>query len=478
MLHSASESLRSFPARLRGLVTFFVGYALIDAWAQTVYAVGMVEAVPSEQWIKYAAGVIPGIVIVLLALKVPSLVRRRYREVLYLFGLLASVGTMGLVFIGNGIAPAGWTLAAEALVGMTRTFLTICWLEKFCDLEPRDLLPAFGLAIVAGALAKLVLFAVPMDAGQVLLVLLPLVSTVFLQRRSGANAYERALVAVRDDAGASPAAPTFRSLFAATPWMFMVALGLVNIPSESLVVLEQIMVGSGSGLLGSTLLHMLVNLAAIALAYAAIRVNIRNSFNIAIVVILLAPILLAFGQSDSIAILHTASRIGSEMMRYVLIFMCVRLVAERAVPPTFCFGLLMAFHSAGATLGYTVVSTVGQNLLQTAFVLAAILVVAMLFVSYGQFRLDVGLALSPEAEAEQSETHPAEVFAERYGLTAREREVMELWTEGHNTAYIEDQLSISKYTVRTHLKHIYEKTGTNSKESLITLYREGTERKS
>lgn len=473
MLHTSAEALRSFPMRAKGFLTFIVGYALIDVWAQTVYAVGMVEAVPSEQWIKYAAGVIPGIVLVLIALKVPSLVRRRYREIIYLFGLLASVGTMGLVFIGSGIAPSSWTLPAEAVVGMTRTFLIVCWLEKFCDLDPRDLLPAFALSVVFGALAKLVLFSVPLDAAEVLLVLLPLVSAVLLQRRHGANAYERALAAVGKGARDAEAPASFRSLFAATPWMLMAALGLVNIPSESLVVLEQVMIGNGAGHLVSTVLHMCVNLAAIALAYAAVRVNIRNSFNIAIVVILLAPIMLAFGQSSSIAILHTASRIGSEMMRYVLIYMCVRLVSERAVPPVFCFGLLMAFHSAGATLGYTVVTTVGQDLLLTAFVLVAVLVVAMLFVSYGQFRLDAEASLDASDESSAA-LSSAEAFADRYDLTAREREVMELWTAGHNTAYIEDQLSISKYTVRTHLKHIYEKTGTNSKESLITLYQKAT----
>lgn len=44
-----------------------------------------------------------------------------------------------------------------------------------------------------------------------------------------------------------------------------------------------------------------------------------------------------------------------------------------------------------------------------------------------------------------------------------------LWVAGHNSAFIEETLGISKYTVRTHLKNIYAKTGTANKEELIRL---------
>lgn len=63
-----------------------------------------------------------------------------------------------------------------------------------------------------------------------------------------------------------------------------------------------------------------------------------------------------------------------------------------------------------------------------------------------------------------------DAFAAHYGLTKREHAVMELWVKGHTTAFIEEQLCVSKHTVKTHVTHIYEKTGVNSKESLILLF--------
>ena len=59
--------------------------------------------------------------------------------------------------------------------------------------------------------------------------------------------------------------------------------------------------------------------------------------------------------------------------------------------------------------------------------------------------------------------------AERFGLTPRETEVMQVWLAGHNSAYIEETLHISRNTVKAHLNHIYAKTGTAGREELLAL---------
>ena len=55
------------------------------------------------------------------------------------------------------------------------------------------------------------------------------------------------------------------------------------------------------------------------------------------------------------------------------------------------------------------------------------------------------------------------------GLSPREAEVMELIAQGRNVPYIADQLVVAKSTVRTHVKHIYEKAGVSSRQDLIDL---------
>lgn len=84
-------------------------------------------------------------------------------------------------------------------------------------------------------------------------------------------------------------------------------------------------------------------------------------------------------------------------------------------------------------------------------------------------------ATEPSAPTEAQTAAPtpaaqaALVFAERYGLTKREREVLEPFVAGRDSGWIREHLGISRDTVNTHLKHIYTKMGIHSKRELIDL---------
>ena len=60
-------------------------------------------------------------------------------------------------------------------------------------------------------------------------------------------------------------------------------------------------------------------------------------------------------------------------------------------------------------------------------------------------------------------------LAAQAGLSAREFEVLRLLARGHGRAYIRDELVISKNTIATHARHIYQKTGAHSQQELIVL---------
>ena len=55
------------------------------------------------------------------------------------------------------------------------------------------------------------------------------------------------------------------------------------------------------------------------------------------------------------------------------------------------------------------------------------------------------------------------------GLTPREREVMELLARGRSVPYIQEALSVSHNTVRTHVRHIYQKLDVHSQQELISM---------
>lgn len=57
----------------------------------------------------------------------------------------------------------------------------------------------------------------------------------------------------------------------------------------------------------------------------------------------------------------------------------------------------------------------------------------------------------------------------RYGLTAREREVFALLLAGRSSPRIQSELFISESTVHTHTRHIYAKTGVRTRQELLDL---------
>ena len=66
-------------------------------------------------------------------------------------------------------------------------------------------------------------------------------------------------------------------------------------------------------------------------------------------------------------------------------------------------------------------------------------------------------------------------LAEKDGLTAREREVMELLAHGRDSRHIQEALTLSYNTVKTHVKRIYRKLDVHSQQELIDLIEEGVD---
>lgn len=74
--------------------------------------------------------------------------------------------------------------------------------------------------------------------------------------------------------------------------------------------------------------------------------------------------------------------------------------------------------------------------------------------------------------AEQAFERRCEAIGDRYGLSPREREVFAMLARGRDRAYIERQLTVSRNTVKSHVKHIYAKLDIHSHQDLIDLVEE------
>jgi len=64
---------------------------------------------------------------------------------------------------------------------------------------------------------------------------------------------------------------------------------------------------------------------------------------------------------------------------------------------------------------------------------------------------------------------PDAALLERHGVSDREREVLALLAEGLTYREMADRLCLSLATIKSHVSHLYEKTGTRNKVELINL---------
>ena len=69
-----------------------------------------------------------------------------------------------------------------------------------------------------------------------------------------------------------------------------------------------------------------------------------------------------------------------------------------------------------------------------------------------------------EATADGAARYPAS-----WNLTEREDGVLELWLTSHGLPSIAETLGVSESTLKTHVRHIYEKGGVHSRSELIAL---------
>lgn len=77
---------------------------------------------------------------------------------------------------------------------------------------------------------------------------------------------------------------------------------------------------------------------------------------------------------------------------------------------------------------------------------------------------------SPQLSQDELDQAAVSSIGERFGLSDREREVLAYVAHGRSTPYIRDKLFVSANTVNSHIRRIYKKTGTHSRQEVIDLF--------
>ncbi len=182
-------------------------------------------------------------------------------------------------------------------------------------------------------------------------------------------------------------------------------------------------------------------------------------------------------KTATVMLLSTGNALFDMVAWLVLIAVASR--NSRGAVATFAWG--RGISSLGSTLGAAVgvhANTLA-NMGAPLFDLFAALLV-LLFVGYSLIGLknfsfrEVIDGVTPVEDAvveapKATFDERCRALAEQYSLTPRELEVFQMLARGRDRAYIQEQLVVSRNTVKAHVKHIYAKLDIHSHQDLIDL---------
>ncbi len=184
-----------------------------------------------------------------------------------------------------------------------------------------------------------------------------------------------------------------------------------------------------------------------------------------------------FGAVGSVTLLSAGNTLFDMVAWLVLTAVAGR--NARAAVATFAWGrgLTGVGTTAGASLGVWSNELFGAGSTAVELVTGALILV---FVGYaliglknfsfsatiaGVTPVDEAVAKAPQQEFEER----CVALAERYGLSPRELEVFMMLARGRDRTYIQEQLVVSRNTVKAHVKHVYAKLDIHAHQELIDL---------
>lgn len=151
----------------------------------------------------------------------------------------------------------------------------------------------------------------------------------------------------------------------------------------------------------------------------------------------------------------------------------VVLSASLAAVDAFAIAGNAASWALGAAGGGVVDAVTHAAVIALAFVLTLIALTRRdLFSEWGARVVDLSVPDPAADAAERAREERCDVLAAEWGLSVREREVLGLVAAGKTSRQVQDALFIAEGTFKTHMRHIYEKSGIHGQKRLRQLLAE------
>ncbi|MBM7000145.1 helix-turn-helix transcriptional regulator [bacterium] len=488
---SATAGLAGGRASGEGRLGWYLGLSLYWAWVYLSFnASDIVGSFPDGSPVIPALHIASGVTGCLVFLVVIVFCRRleSSRHVVALEWAAAVATTAGTLLYALPTIDATHELVRLAAIvsGAASPLIALGWGVAYCrpDVRAATALTAGSFAI-CGVL-YLVVSMLPTTIGGTAVAALPLASVACLVacRRGaggGAGARDAGAGAARTQAASEPLGTELRELLLARGGQGRLLLGIL-LTMAVCGGLRIYIMHLHVDVFASPLL-MALPIAAVALLFLAYSASVsRTSLSLGTLyrtaLPLFAVAIAAIAVADladarvSFAVV-TAGATLIDMVTWVLLVEVSRTTHFSALL-VFAVGRL-AIHAGMA--GGEFIALQCREDMTTFFAVAIVLLLLVASFLFADRAATVAFEppLERELPREPDETHALTLeegldeIAARHGLSPRETEVFRLWATGHGSKAIEDRLTLSPATVKTHLRHIYEKCDVHSRAELLSL---------
>ena len=390
-----------------------------------------------------------------------------------LFSLLV---VFGAELLSGG---AGAMLMAQSLYRIGSVSLLVFWGERLIELGARRSALVFATACLVSGFITLILSVLDQGVSYVLVCALPLVAGACFV------IYEPKVVSIDDteennrlDNELSRPLPRFSC---GSKKETVVAFGLIALPllcRGPFVSIQSVWMPFQSDSLVTFLIQLSIGCGVLIAASVAFLVVLRvwnRNFILVFELFVLPITFLAFYASQASADLWFIYLLiidATYKVTLFYLFVTPFLFSDRINPllPLLLSFALMLFARAASSALYAMLSAAAFAALASVIVLVTFVAGGVLAFLMIQRNLASGAFGEGKAGVLEAPSRDScVVLIERFGLTAREGEILVLLAQRYHAPYIAKKLIVSQSTVKTHMRNIYTKLDVHSQSELHLL---------
>ena len=426
---------------------------------------------PFARDINVGTGVAVSLIVVMAALHKPCLLKAKP------LGLGAVAGAL----VGSAVMEAGLALGSPTLLctGAILRSMGAAWTSLLasiacCDLASRWLLAGIPAASFAGYTLSWAVASLSEQAALILLAASPL--AVYLCCRTGANRLVSEIAEAPAQDGARLMRPA--SYLPFTNRMFICVFFATAVLGFNLRL------GPVEGGAASPLASLFALAALALLGWFGTRIRLYDAaFKAAIVLAVAAFLVMPLKSYLPLAqdLLTVAAACLDTVFALVMIAASTRNRLSAVTVLSWGSVMSTAGSIVGANLGAFVSASAASDTAFLASATAATALVAYVLFGLSDFSFAGTIAgiepVQPLQVPQASDTQRFEDACARVaqsgGLTPRETEVLALLARGRNNAFVQEELTLTRNTVKAYIKHIYAKLNIHSQQELIDLVEKG-----